>query len=55
MDDEMRRVFGAFYGLLVGDSLGSRYEFKSSKMVKQMIQKDKVDGHLPMLGGGQFR
>jgi ADP-ribosylglycohydrolase len=55
MVDETKRIFGAFYGQLVGDALGSRYEFKRSEDVKKLIEKDMVDGHLPLLGGGKFR
>lgn len=47
----MKRIFGAFYGQLVGDALGARYEFKSANIVQKMIQNDMVDGHLPLLGG----
>lgn len=47
--------FGLIYGQLVGDSLGGRYEFKSSKDVLQMIEKDignKII--LQLLGEGPF-
>lgn len=51
----MKRILGAFYGQLIGDSLGSRYEFLSSVDVKKKLQNDTVNGHLPMLGMGNFR
>lgn len=54
-ESEMKRIFGAFYGQLVGDALGSRYEFMRSAAAKAKLQNDLVDGHLPMLGGGMFR
>lgn len=52
----MDRYFGLIYGVMVGDALGSRYEFTVSETVKKMIQNDlQRDGYLPMLGGGPFR
>lgn len=49
-EEQMKRIFGAFYGQLVGDALGSRYEFLASAKVKKMIEEDMIDGKLPLLG-----
>jgi hypothetical protein len=55
LDVEMKRVFGVFYGQLIGDALGCRYEFKESAMVRNEMAKDRQpDGFLPILGGGIF-
>jgi ADP-ribosylglycohydrolase len=51
-DPKMNRIRGAFFGQLIGDALGSRYEFKSHSVVQSMLEKDTVDGHLPLLGNG---
>ena len=53
--DEMNRIRGVFFGQLIGDSLGSRYEFTSVEKVKILISKDRrEDSFLPILGGGPF-
>uniref|UniRef100_A0A914C8F4 ADP-ribosylhydrolase ARH3 n=1 Tax=Acrobeloides nanus TaxID=290746 RepID=A0A914C8F4_9BILA len=55
LDVEMKRVFGVFYGQLIGDALGCRYEFKNSTIVCNKMAKDRQpDGFLPILGGGPF-
>lgn len=56
----MDRIWGAFYGQVIGDALGCRYEFEKSKIVKNRIKSDKKYGFLglfqkpflPMLGVG---
>ncbi|MFH4979048.1 hypothetical protein AB6A40_005757 [Gnathostoma spinigerum] len=51
MDEDKAK--GCLYGQLIGDSLGSRYEFRESNWVKKAIEEDKdSDGFLPILGGG---
>ncbi|KAE9549136.1 hypothetical protein FO519_007658 [Halicephalobus sp. NKZ332] len=52
--DEMDRIRGVFFGQLIGDALGSRYEFKSSQEVLKMTAEDKRNSFLPILGGGPF-
>jgi ADP-ribosyl-[dinitrogen reductase] hydrolase len=51
----MNRIRGAFFGQLVGDALGSRYEFLTRSTTQKMIKEDTIDGHLPLLGNGEFR
>ncbi|KAI6232196.1 putative ADP-ribosyl glycohydrolase [Aphelenchoides besseyi] len=53
-EDKMNRIRGAFFGQLIGDSFGSRYEFKARNVVRSMLNNDTVDGHVPLLGGGPF-
>ena len=45
---------GCLYGQVVGDALGTRYEFKSASMVRESLKKDTRSGSLPILGGGPF-
>uniref|UniRef100_A0AC34QNI3 ADP-ribosylglycohydrolase n=1 Tax=Panagrolaimus sp. JU765 TaxID=591449 RepID=A0AC34QNI3_9BILA len=53
--NEMDRIRGVFFGQLIGDALGARYEFKTAQEVVQMIQNDRQkDSFLPILGGGPF-
>ncbi|VDM99587.1 unnamed protein product [Thelazia callipaeda] len=47
-----KRALGCLYGQVIGDSLGSRYEFQSASTVQRMILSDSVGSFLPMLGGG---
>lgn len=48
------RIIGLFYGQLVGDALGTRYEFKKKEKVIDQISKDTIENKLPILGGGPF-
>lgn len=55
MDNQIKlRIAGVFYGQLVGDALGTRYEFKKKEKVINLISKDAIGNKLPMLGGGPF-
>lgn len=51
----LNRVQGTVYGQLIGDALGTRYEFKPAVQVSHMMKRD-LEGHqsLPILGGGPF-
>ena len=48
------KIIGCLYGQVIGDALGTRYEFKNSWTVKQLIVRDKINGVLPILGEGPF-
>jgi ADP-ribosyl-[dinitrogen reductase] hydrolase len=48
------RIVGCLYGQVVGDALGTRYEFKNAKTVSKMIDNDIDGGFVPILGGGPF-
>lgn len=53
------RIQGCLLGQAVGDALGTRYEFKSAKIVRNQMKTDisKATGdgkHLPILGQGPF-
>lgn len=50
------RILGLFWGQLVGDALGTRYEFDDAQLVKEKISKD-IDNKLflPIKGQGPFR
>lgn len=49
------RVKGLFMGQIVGDALGTRYEFSSSKKATKNVLRDiNEDDHLELLGGGPF-
>ena len=48
------RVGGVLYGQMVGDALGTRYEFSSSKVTRQKIYRDLTNEFLPILGRGPF-
>lgn len=55
MDNQTKlRIIGLFYGQLVGDALGTRYEFKKKEKVIDLISKDTINNKLPILGGGPF-
>ncbi|VDK88378.1 unnamed protein product [Litomosoides sigmodontis] len=43
------------YGQVIGDSLGSRYEFQPASVVQRMIMDDSVQSFLPIIGGGPFQ
>jgi ADP-ribosyl-[dinitrogen reductase] hydrolase len=45
---------GCFFGQLIGDALGSRYEFKKSNQVYEMVKNDIDDNFLNLLGGGTY-
>lgn len=48
-------IKGAIWGVLVGDSLGARYEFMESFEAKNQLEKDlKNSKKLQLLGGGPF-
>lgn len=49
-----KRIEGCFFGQLVGDALGSRYEFTSSSDVKKLLKSDTKNNFIPILGGGPF-
>ncbi len=48
------KIIGCLYGQVIGDALGTRYEFKNSWHVQQEFSKDIVNNFLPILGGGPF-
>uniref|UniRef100_A0A0R3RYJ3 ADP-ribosylglycohydrolase n=1 Tax=Elaeophora elaphi TaxID=1147741 RepID=A0A0R3RYJ3_9BILA len=50
-----RRALGCMYGQVIGDSLGSRYEFQPASLVQQMIIEDSIQSFLPMIGGGPLQ
>ncbi|KAF8385802.1 hypothetical protein PRIPAC_74944 [Pristionchus pacificus] len=55
MSSPLNRALGILYGQFIGDALGSRYEFKSAKMVKSKLEADRnLSGLVPLLGGGPF-
>jgi len=49
------RAIGCLFGQVIGDALGTRYEFQNAKKCQTQIAAD-LDrkGHLRMLGGGPF-
>ncbi len=49
------RVYGCFFGQLVGDALGSRYEFGNSKDTIIKIYRDIDNNFLEIKGGGPFK
>lgn len=49
-----KRIEGCFFGQLVGDALGSRYEFTSSSDAKKQLKSDTKNNFIPILGGGPF-
>tara|TARA_Y100000589_G_scaffold98328_1_gene93031 strand:+ start:245 stop:1225 length:981 start_codon:yes stop_codon:yes gene_type:complete len=49
------RARGCFLGQLIGDALGTRYEFSSSLNSKLSIKKDIHNGFLDIKGGGPFK
>ncbi len=48
------KVIGCLYGQVIGDALGTRYEFKKSYQIQQLFKQDRINGFLPILGGGPF-
>lgn len=52
--DTKNRIIGLFYGQLIGDALGARYEFKSKTKIIDLMLKDIKNNKLQMLGGGPF-
>ena len=49
-----QKIEGALYGHLIGDALGTRYEFMKSPDAKKQVEKDSKHGFLYILGGGPF-
>lgn len=55
VDSIRDRALGCLLGQAVGDAVGTRYEFLSSKDSLRLMQKDlDHNGHLPLLGDGPF-
>ncbi|GMR50363.1 hypothetical protein PMAYCL1PPCAC_20558 [Pristionchus mayeri] len=55
MSSPVDRSLGIIYGQFIGDALGSRYEFKSGKIVTKKLEADRDEsGLVPLLGGGPF-
>lgn len=48
------RLYGCLYGQLIGDALGTRYEFQTSNNVMNKLKEDIKNNFLPILGGGPF-
>lgn len=51
------KIEGSIFGMVIGDALGSRYEFKKKQEIIQQINLDSLnskDKFLPILGGGHF-
>lgn len=48
------RLLGLFMGQLVGDALGTRYEFSSCVDVKKVLISETKNHQLKILGGGPF-
>jgi ADP-ribosyl-[dinitrogen reductase] hydrolase len=48
------RVFGVIFGQLIGDALGTRYEFSSKESAEKQVRADMSNGRLDILGGGPF-
>ena len=51
---EKDRAYGSMMGLMVGDALGSRYEFLEKDDATRGVELDMKDGYLDILGGGPF-
>ena len=52
----LKRALGCFYGQLIGDAFGCRYEFKDAKTTSSMMDSDaNENGFIPLLGGGPFQ
>lgn len=49
------KVIGCLYGQVIGDALGTRYEFKNMYQVDHDLKQDMVKNFLPILGGGPFK
>ncbi len=49
------RVIGTLMGQAVGDALGTTYEFSSADEATIAVKRNKVSGHLPIVGGGPFQ
>ncbi len=57
-DNIKERIFGLFFGQLIGDALGTRYEFMGSIHATNLLKKDietTVSSELEILGGGPFK
>lgn len=50
----MNYQLGCLLGQLVGDALGTRYEFLNKENILEELKKDKINNFLPILGGGNF-
>ena len=51
---ESNRIYGCFMGQLVGDAIGTRYEFMNKIASTKLLKKDTANGNFPMLGEGPF-
>jgi ADP-ribosyl-[dinitrogen reductase] hydrolase len=55
MNSSKSRAIGCLYGQVIGDALGTRYEFMSGENAQRNMNKDMQKGFLPILGGGPFK
>lgn len=53
-DSIKERLYGLFFGQIVGDALGTRYEFMKKRSVIAQLKKDISNDKLKILGGGPF-
>lgn len=51
----MNYKLGCLLGQLVGDALGTRYEFLRREDVLEKLKEDENNNFLPILGGGKFK
>lgn len=51
---DIDKCLGCIYGVMVGDALGTRYEFKKRGYIKKQLKDDLQNGRLDILGGGPF-
>ena len=50
--DSKLRILGLFFGQLIGDALGTRYEFKCNRLATKSVKRDIINNKLPILGDG---
>jgi len=50
----MNRIKGLFWGQLVGDALGTRYEFSKAHTVRKIVKADIINNELQIIGGGPY-
>lgn len=54
MSEIKNRLHGLFFGQLIGDAIGTRYEFMKTKQSTDLLKSDTANKTFQILGGGPF-
>uniref|UniRef100_A0A914QUQ9 Uncharacterized protein n=1 Tax=Panagrolaimus davidi TaxID=227884 RepID=A0A914QUQ9_9BILA len=61
MTNELKQIYGTFYGHIIGDAIGVPFEGQKSEVVKERVNFERltknilpITGHPPLVSPGQF-